>query len=83
MRTATDLQLQLGAIAIAHIKTEPRSGDDIPHLLNGWQYLYSDNRLGEEIFQILEKLAPQKSQHSAGSPRNDVVENRDHGHLTA
>ena len=61
MRTATHPQLQLGEIDIANIHIDPRSRDDIPQLLRGLQYLYSDDTLREEIFQILEKLTPQRS----------------------
>jgi len=82
MRTATHPQLQLGEIDIANIKIDPRSRDDIPQLLRGLQYLYSDNILREEIFQILEKLPPQKSQHRVGAARHDVVENIGYGQLT-
>jgi len=42
MRTTTQPQLQLGEIDIANIKIDPRSRDDIPQLLKGLQYLYSD-----------------------------------------
>ena len=68
MRTATDPQLQLGEIDIANIKIDPRSRDDIPQLLRGLQYLYSDNTLREEIFQILEKLPPKKVNTELGRP---------------
>ncbi len=68
MRTATHPQLQLGEIDIAGIKIDPRSRDDIPQLLRGLQYLYSDNALREEIFQILEKLAPIKVSTELGRP---------------
>jgi len=68
MRTATEPQLQLGEIDIANIKINPRSRDDIPQLLRGLQYLYSDNVLREEIFQILEKLSPKKISTEMGRP---------------
>ncbi|VAX11714.1 hypothetical protein MNBD_GAMMA25-2136 [hydrothermal vent metagenome] len=58
MRTATNFQLQLGELDITNIKFDPRSRDDIPQLLRGLQYLYSDNTLREKIFQVLEKLSP-------------------------
>ncbi len=68
MRTATNPQLQFGEIDIANINIDPRSRDDIPQLLRGLQYLYSDNTLREEIFQILEKLPPQKVSTELGRP---------------
>ncbi len=68
MRTATHPQLQLGEIDIANIKIDPRSRDDIPQLLRGLQYLYSDNTLREEIFRILEKLPQKKVSTELGRP---------------
>ncbi len=47
-------QLQLGELDIANIKINPRSRDDIPQLLRGLQYLYTDQTLREAIFRILE-----------------------------
>jgi len=68
MRTATNSQLQLGELDITNIKLDPRSRDDIPQLLRGLQYLYSDNTLREEIFQVLEKLSPPKISTEMGRP---------------
>ena len=68
MRTVTEPQFQLGEIDITHIKIDPRSRDDIPQLLRSLQYLYSDNTLREEIFQILEKLSPPKISTEMGRP---------------
>ncbi len=68
MRAATGSQLQLGEIDIANIKIDPRSRDDIPQLLRGLQYLYCDDTLRKEIFQILEKLGPQKISTEMGRP---------------
>jgi len=68
MRKTTQPQLQLGELDIANIKIDPRSRDDIPQLLRGLQYLYSDNTLREEIFQILEKLSPEKISTERGRP---------------
>jgi len=45
MRIATKAQLQLGELDIANIHIAPRSCDDIPQLLRGLQYLYSDDKL--------------------------------------
>ncbi len=68
MRTATKTQLQLGELEIANIHIDPRSRDDIPQLLKGLQYLYSDDKLREAIFQILEKLTPPKVSTELGRP---------------
>jgi len=68
MRTATKTQLQLGELDIANIHIDPRSRDDIPQLLRGLQYLYSDDKLRKAIFQILEKLTSPKVSTELGRP---------------
>jgi len=68
MRTTTQPQLQLGELDIAAIKIDPRSRDDIPQLLRGLQYLYTDDSLREEIFHLLEKLTPIKVSTELGRP---------------
>jgi len=68
MRTATKLQLQLGEIDIANIRLDPRSRDDIPQLLRGLQYLYTDKKLSEAIFEILAKLTPETVDPELGRP---------------
>ena len=68
MRTATELQLQLGEIDIADIRLDLRSRDDIPQLLRGLQYLYSDKELRAEIFEILSQLTPKAVNPELGRP---------------
>ena len=45
MRATTKLQMQLGELGIANIRFDPRSRDDIPQLLRGLQYMYTDKKL--------------------------------------
>ena len=68
MRTATKLQLQLGEIDIANIRLDPRSRDDIPQLLRGLQYLYTDKQLRAEIFEVLAQLTPETINPELGRP---------------
>jgi len=68
MRSSHSQQLQLGELDIANIKINPRSRDDIPQLLRGLQYLYSDPKLREAIFLILEKLTPSTVSTLHGRP---------------
>ena len=68
MRSATKLQLQLGEIDIADIRLDPRSRDDIPQLLRGLQYLYTDKKLRAEIFEILAQLTPEAVNPELGRP---------------
>jgi len=68
MRAATKLQLQLGEIDIANIRLDPRSRDDIPQLLRGLQYLYTDKQLRVEIFEVLARLTPETINPELGRP---------------
>lgn len=68
MREITPSQLQLGELAIEQISINPRSRDDIPQLLRGLQYLYTDESLRTEIFQILKALTPSNVSTLHGRP---------------
>ncbi len=68
MRAATELQLQLGEIDIANIHLDPRSRDDIPQLLRGLQYLYTDKKLRAAIFEVLAQLTPATINPELGRP---------------
>ena len=60
--------MQLGEIDIANIRLDPRSRDDIPELLRGLQYLYTDKTLRAEIFEVLGKLTPPTINPEMGRP---------------
>lgn len=68
MRNVSNLQLQLGELDIADIKIDTRSRDDIPQLLQGLQYLYTDKALRTEVFSVLEKLTPETTSADHGRP---------------
>ena len=68
MRQVQANQLQLGEIDIASIKFDPRSRDDIPQLLKGLQYLYVNETIRAEVFQILEALVPEGVNTNNGRP---------------
>jgi hypothetical protein len=68
MRNVSSPQLQLGELAIADIKIDSRSRDDIPQLLQGLQYLYTDKTLRSELFNVLEKIIPQETSIEHGRP---------------
>ena len=68
MRNVSSPQLQLGELAIADIKIDSRSRDDIPQLLQGLQYLYTDKTLRSELFNVLEKIIPQETSTEHGRP---------------
>jgi hypothetical protein len=50
--------MKLGELAIADIKLDPKSRDDIPQILRGLQHIYTTPELREEIFTILEEVLP-------------------------
>ena len=68
MRNVIPLQLQLGETDIAEIQFDPRSRDDIPQLLCGLQFLYTDKALRETIFTALEKLISDDVDTGVGRP---------------
>ena len=68
MRSVSNSQLQLGESDIADIKIDTRSRDDIPQLLQGLQYLYTDKTLSSDIFNVLEKLIPEETSAEHGRP---------------
>ncbi len=68
MRKIQPIQLQLGEVDIKSIQFDPMSRDDIPQILRGLQYLYSDEQTREEIFQALAALIPQKVNIDNGRP---------------
>ena len=68
MRQVQPKQLQLGESDIANIQFDPRSRDDVPQLLRGLQYLYIDEAVRAQIFQVLEDLVPAEVDVNNGRP---------------
>lgn len=60
MRRVIEPQMKLGAVAIADIKLDPKSRDDIPQILRGLQHIYTTTALRERIFAILEGVLPER-----------------------
>ena len=58
MRSVFYSQLNLGEEDIARIKLDPKSRDDIPQLLTGLQYIYTNPDLHQAVFKILEEVVP-------------------------
>jgi hypothetical protein len=56
MRNVIDAQLKFGTIDISQIKFDVKSRDDIPQILRGLQYIYTEPEARNKIFKILEKL---------------------------
>jgi hypothetical protein len=60
MRKVIVPQMKLGELAIAEIKLDPKSRDDIPQILRGLQHLYITPELRGPIFAILEEVLPER-----------------------
>jgi hypothetical protein len=52
--------MTLGEEDIAKIKLDPKSRDDIPQLLAGLQYIYTNSDLRASVFTILEEVIPRR-----------------------
>lgn len=58
MRAVINSQMVFGQVDISSISFNPKSRDDIPHLLRGLQHLYCEPQLRERVFAILTELLP-------------------------
>lgn len=59
MRRIIEPQMKLGEQAIAGIKIDTKSRDDIPRILRGPQHIYTTPELRKPIFAILEEVLPE------------------------
>ncbi len=72
MRIIKKLQLELAETAIENIKFNPKSRDDIPAVLIGLQYIYSDPRTKQKLFSLLEEKFSPKVNLKVGRPGMDI-----------
>lgn len=68
MRVVQPLQSQLGQLAIADIKIDLKSRDEIMQLLRGLQYIYTDDNLRGKVFQLLEEHIAPATDKETGRP---------------
>ena len=61
MRKVINAQMMFGQTDISAIVLDPKSRDDIPQILRGLQYIYTELPLRERVFTILEELRPERS----------------------
>lgn len=61
-------EMRLGEIDISQIKIDAKSRDDIPQILRGIQYLYTDVEIRKRLFTALEKAMPADVDKSNGRP---------------
>lgn len=60
--------MQLGEVDISRITFDPKSRDDIPKILKGLQYVYTNLKIREELFKILEANISPKINKRNGRP---------------
>jgi transposase, IS5 family len=58
MRKIIDMQMKIGEKAIADIKFDLRSRDEIPKLLRGLQAIYCDRKMRKRVFEVLAGIIP-------------------------
>ena len=72
MRKIIEPQFKFGEQDIASIRLDPKSRDDIPHILRGLQYIYITPEVRERVFAILEEVLPEgvkgKADANTGRP---------------
>jgi hypothetical protein len=62
MRVAQNEQMTIGEIDISKIRFDPKSRDDIPKILRGLQFVYTNLPLRTSIFELLDaKISPKVS----------------------
>lgn len=72
MRKIKNLQLELAGTPIEKIRLNPKSRDDIPAILTGLQYIYTNPQTREKLFSLLEeKFLPEVDLHT-GRPGMDI-----------
>jgi hypothetical protein len=72
MRATINLQLAFGEVDISQIKFDPKSRDDIPQILKGLQYIYTQKETREKIFKILENEIDPDTDKKNGRPGMDL-----------
>lgn len=72
MRRTFNPQLHLGATPIDKIKFNPKSRDDIPQVLKGLQYIYTQTEVRDAVFAILEKDIGAEIDFNNGRPGMDL-----------
>ncbi|OIP11752.1 MAG: hypothetical protein AUK53_08315 [Betaproteobacteria bacterium CG2_30_59_46] len=70
MRVIQNTQMHIGEVDISTITLDPKSRDDIPHILRGLQHLYVDQGLRAQLFHLLETDIAPKIDKRTGNVRH-------------
>ena len=68
MREVHRRQFQLGQVPIEKIWINPKSRDDIPAVLKGLQYIWSDEKLRARLFALLDEHIVPETDRTVGRP---------------
>src|ERR1035437_6982925 len=65
MRVVQNEQMTIGEVDISKITFNPKSRDDIPKILKGLQFVYTNSNLRNPIFEFLQnKVAPEVAKNN-------------------
>ena len=68
MRKIMERQMKIGEVGISNIEFDLSSRDEIPKILMGLQFIYSNASLRDEIFKILKGIIPEGTDANNGRP---------------
>ena len=68
MREVHRRQFQIGQVPIEKIWINPKSRDDIPAVLKGLQYIWSDEKLRARLFALLDEHIVPETDRTVGRP---------------
>lgn len=68
MRVAQSEQMTIGEVDISKIRFDPKSRDDIPKILRGLQFVYTNLALRTSIFELLQTKVSPKVSKTNGRP---------------
>ena len=68
MRVTQNEQMVIGEVDISKIEFDPKSRDDIPKILRGLQFVYTNVPLRTAIFKLLESKISPKVSKTNGRP---------------
>ena len=72
MREVHRSQFQLGQVPIEEIWINPKSRDDIPAVLKGLQYIWSDEELRARLLALLDEHILPEADRTVGRPGMDL-----------
>jgi transposase, IS5 family len=72
MRFIKNPQMQIGSVDISKIEFDKKSRDEMPQLLAGLQYIYTNIKIRNEIFELLENRISPNVDKKNGRPGMDL-----------